>query len=322
MVTLICLRGLWSNPYETAFNTKKKRPTLGIHACEHSQCVEHSTISVIPKYIWTTWTVARALQCLLFWAAVVEFWVKQYLGYKFFWILVLCLILYSGPLGGGGNNVSTLTHTYPRKPLRNPEWPYAITRLTAHFMCGLMSDLVFCKHKKEDDQTWHWMPLLNQLSLNNTNTVLALHVSTMECNSKGQALFWCQLVFGPFWAFLVLVLPFYIFRWNKGCIFLFLPKWLKLPRQCYSNWSGELGNLLGSNKEVQPISQYILFLVWNNLFIYTNHQYYERSGYSKVCFLEFVIRSLCCSLTHALSKDIQCHLWPYYYSFFKTRFRH
>ena len=34
------------------------------------------------------------------------------------------------------------THTIPQGRLK---WPYAITRRTTHFMCGLMSDLVICK---------------------------------------------------------------------------------------------------------------------------------------------------------------------------------
>ena len=37
--------------------------------------------------------------------------------------------------------------------------PYIITWLTAHFVCGLMSDLVICKFRK-DGHTWHRMSLL------------------------------------------------------------------------------------------------------------------------------------------------------------------
>ena len=41
------------------------------------------------------------------------------------------------------------THT----PLEEDfNWPSAITRLRAQFTCGLMSDLVFCKHRKEYGQ--------------------------------------------------------------------------------------------------------------------------------------------------------------------------
>ena len=40
------------------------------------------------------------------------------------------------------------------------KWLYAITGLTAHFTCGLMSGLVNCKHRKECGHTWHWMSLL------------------------------------------------------------------------------------------------------------------------------------------------------------------
>ena len=40
-----------------------------------------------------------------------------------------------------------LTHLYKRKPLRKIMWPSAITRLTAHSTCDLMSDLVISKHR-------------------------------------------------------------------------------------------------------------------------------------------------------------------------------
>ena len=43
------------------------------------------------------------------------------------------------------DKVSMLTHIYPHKPWRNIEVTICnITRLTAHFMCGLMSDLLIC----------------------------------------------------------------------------------------------------------------------------------------------------------------------------------
>ena len=44
-----------------------------------------------------------------------------------------------------GDKVSMLTHTYPHKARRKIEVTICkITRLTAHFMCGLMSDLLIC----------------------------------------------------------------------------------------------------------------------------------------------------------------------------------
>ena len=44
-----------------------------------------------------------------------------------------------------GDKVSVLTHTYPHKPWRDIEVTICkITRLTAHVMCGLMSDLLIC----------------------------------------------------------------------------------------------------------------------------------------------------------------------------------
>ena len=58
-----------------------------------------------------------------------------------------------------GDKVSMLTHTYPRKPLGILKGLYAITTLAAHFMCGLMSDLVICKFRK----VWPYM-ILNVLT--------------------------------------------------------------------------------------------------------------------------------------------------------------
>ena len=71
-----------------------------------------------------------------------------------------------------GDKVSMLTHIYPHKPWRNIEVTICkITRLTAHFMCGLMSDLLICTFNKKYGHTWHWMSLLrpdviNQHKLN------------------------------------------------------------------------------------------------------------------------------------------------------------
>ena len=65
-----------------------------------------------------------------------------------------------------------LTHTYhiPTQTLDKNQWSYAITRLRAHFMCGLLSDLVICKiiWKRmviHDTECAYW----DQVSLNNAN---------------------------------------------------------------------------------------------------------------------------------------------------------
>ena len=57
--------------------------------------------------------------------------------------------------------VSMLIHTYPHRPLRKIKVTicWEPNRLTAHFMCGLMSDLVICKFWKYG-HTWHRMSLL------------------------------------------------------------------------------------------------------------------------------------------------------------------
>ena len=60
-----------------------------------------------------------------------------------------------------GDKVSMLTHIYLHKPQRKIELTICkITRLTAHFMCGLMSDLLICKFIKTYGHTWHRMSLL------------------------------------------------------------------------------------------------------------------------------------------------------------------
>ena len=49
----------------------------------------------------------------------------------------------------GDDKVSMLTHTCPHKPQRKIKVTISkITRLTTHFLCGLMSDLVICKFWK------------------------------------------------------------------------------------------------------------------------------------------------------------------------------
>ena len=54
------------------------------------------------------------------------------------------------------DRVSMLTHTYPHKPLRKIKVTFAITRLTARFPCGWMSDLVIWKHMKRG--WWYMTP--------------------------------------------------------------------------------------------------------------------------------------------------------------------
>ena len=44
--------------------------------------------------------------------------------------------------------MSMLKYTYTHKPLREIQWPYAVTRLTVHFMRGRMSDIMVAKKDK------------------------------------------------------------------------------------------------------------------------------------------------------------------------------
>ena len=45
-------------------------------------------------------------------------------------------------------STNPITHTYLHKPPRKMKWPSTITRLTAHFTCSVMSDLVISKLRK------------------------------------------------------------------------------------------------------------------------------------------------------------------------------
>ena len=49
------------------------------------------------------------------------------------------------------------------------KWPYAITKVTAYFVCGLKSDLVIYKFRKNMVTRDSRCPYWGQVSLNNTN---------------------------------------------------------------------------------------------------------------------------------------------------------
>ena len=69
--------------------------------------------------------------------------------------------LSKGPLGVDRWSSFFMLTLYIPTQTREEDWPYAVTRMTAHFMCGLMSDLVICKcRQKMYGHTWHWMSLL------------------------------------------------------------------------------------------------------------------------------------------------------------------
>ena len=84
------------------------------------------------------------------------------------WVLDQTITITITPLWG--DKVSMLTHIYPHKPRRKTEVTICkITRLTAHFMCGLMSDLLICNCLRKvmvihDTECPYW----DQVSLNNT----------------------------------------------------------------------------------------------------------------------------------------------------------
>ena len=73
-----------------------------------------------------------------------------------------------------------VNHIYPHKQLRKINLPSAITRQAAHVMCGLMSDLVICNHRKEMVMHDTECPYCDQVSLNNTKLKLKLTPITLK----------------------------------------------------------------------------------------------------------------------------------------------
>ena len=71
-----------------------------------------------------------------------------------------------------GNKLNMLTHIYSRKHMRKIKWPSAITRLTAHFTCGLRSDLVFAWKGKSMIIHDTECPCWDQVLLNITHSKL------------------------------------------------------------------------------------------------------------------------------------------------------
>ena len=65
----------------------------------------------------------------------------------------------------GGDKVSMLTYTHTHTNPRRLKWSYAITWMTAYFICGLMSDRVICKLRKSmvihdtECPNWDQVPL-------------------------------------------------------------------------------------------------------------------------------------------------------------------
>ena len=66
------------------------------------------------------------------------------------------------------------------------KWPQAITRVTPHFTCGLMSDLdhhlVHCKHGRSLVNAWHPMPDLGTDTLNVITFQKCPDVNKDSCN--------------------------------------------------------------------------------------------------------------------------------------------
>ena len=72
----------------------------------------------------------------------------------------------------------------PTQTLRKMTWPYTIIRLTAHFLCVLMSDLVIWKHRKEYN-VWSYMTL-NVLIEIRCLKQLKLYIYTNKWGEKTQ----------------------------------------------------------------------------------------------------------------------------------------
>ena len=95
---------------------------------------------IFDLYMWRHWTMFYL--CKVFY----QFYFRrfEYIVWKMRLInkLILLSLIVNSPLG---EKVSMLTHVYPHKARRKIKVIICkIIRLTAHFMCGLMSDLVIC----------------------------------------------------------------------------------------------------------------------------------------------------------------------------------
>ena len=82
--------------------------------------------------------------------------------------------------GGGGGEIKWVcglihTHTIPQGRLK---WPYAVTKRTTHFMCGLMSDLVISKFGTSIVIHDTKCPFWDKVSQNNTNQT---HTHSNDC---------------------------------------------------------------------------------------------------------------------------------------------
>ena len=56
----------------------------------------------------------------------------------------------------GGVRACMFTHNYRTNKLRKIKWPSAVMRLTAHFTCGLVSDLMLKAYDLHDAEWPHW----------------------------------------------------------------------------------------------------------------------------------------------------------------------
>ena len=77
---------------------------------------------------------------------------------------------------------SMLTYIYPHKPLRRTEVTICNHQADSHFMCGLMSDLVICKFRKNMIIHDSECPYRDQVSLKNTNQTSDISSQSLSPN--------------------------------------------------------------------------------------------------------------------------------------------
>ena len=69
----------------------------------------------------------------------------------------------------------SLADEHHNRVMMNIKWPYAITRLTIHFACGLMSVLVICREEKGVVIHGTKCPYCDQVSFRNLKNFLKNH---------------------------------------------------------------------------------------------------------------------------------------------------
>ena len=130
--------------------------------------------------------------------------------------------------------LSIHTHTNPWGRLK---WPYAITRLTVHFTCGLMYALVICMQRKEYGVHDNKHPDWDWVSLNNKNSNWCFRCMILEKMDRACPV-WLLSHYAPLYRMLLLLQrPSTAPTSNLSCT---LRLWIALSRQTSIWWPSHI----------------------------------------------------------------------------------